>query len=179
MNLRKENWLVISTCRPPFDSLSRFLESLTGIIDFFSSAYDTLIIMGDFNAQPLDSAMKYLIKINGLMNLIKGNTSCFKGQGSCIDLILINRRFSFKHSNSYETGISAHHHLIYLMLKSNLSTSELKLVNYRDYKRFSFENSKTSLDNVLRHCSTNYKHFEYIFTSVLNEHASKKKSHSG
>ena len=60
------------------------------------------------------------------------------------------------------------------MLKSNLSNSE-PLVNYRDYKRFSFENFKTSLDDALQHCSTGNKHFKYIFTSVLNEYAPKKK----
>ena len=109
--------------------------------------------MGDYYAQPLDSVMKDFIKVNGLIKLIKGNTY-FKGQGSCINLILPNRRFSFKHSNSYETDISDHHHLIYSMLKSNLSNSEPKSVNYRDYKRFSFENFKTSLDNALRHWST-------------------------
>ena len=41
LNLRKEKWLVISMYRPPLDPLSRFLESLASIIDFFSSAYDT------------------------------------------------------------------------------------------------------------------------------------------
>ena len=61
------------------------------------------------------------------------------------------------------------------MLKSNLSNSQTKLVNYRDYKKFSFENFKASLDNPLRHCSTDYKKFEYIVTSVLNEYALKKK----
>ena len=63
--------------------------------------------------------MNDFIKVNGLINLIKGNT-WFQGQVSCIDLLLINRRSSFKHSNSYETSISDHHHLIYLMLKYNL-----------------------------------------------------------
>ena len=118
--------------------------------------------------------MKDFIKVNGLINLIKGNT-CFKGQGSCIDLILTNRRFSFKHSNSYETGASDHHHLIYSMLKYNISNSKLKLVNYRDYKNFFFDNFKTSLNNVLQHYSTDCKHFEDIFTSVLNEYTPKKK----
>ena len=55
------------------------------------------------------------------------------------------------------------------MLKSNLSNSEPKLVTYRDYKNFSFENFKTNLDNTLRHRSTDYTDFEYIFTSILNE----------
>ena len=106
--------------------------------------------MGDFNAQPLDSAMKDFIKVNGLMNLFKGNT-CFKGHDSHIDVILTKMRFSFKHSSSYETGISDHHHLIYSMLKSNFCNSEPKLLNgsVSDYKKFSFENLKTNLDDVL------------------------------
>ena len=65
-----------------------------GKIDFFSSAYNNLIIMDDFNIQPLDSAMKNVIKVNVLFRLIKEKVF-FKGQGSCIDLILTNRRFSF------------------------------------------------------------------------------------
>ena len=113
LNLRKEKWIVISTYRSSLDSLSPFLESFT---DIFSSAYDKLIIMVHFNVQPLDSAIKDFIKVNGLINLIKG-------QGSCIDLIFTNRMLSFKHSNSYETGISDYHHLIYFILKSSFSNS--------------------------------------------------------
>ena len=93
--------------------------------------------MRDFNAQPLDSTMKGFTKVNGSMNLIKGNT-CFKGQGSCTDLILTNKEFSFKYSNTYETGISDHHHLIYSKLKSNFSNSEPKFITYRDYKKIFF-----------------------------------------
>ena len=42
--------------------------------------------MSDFNAQPLDSAIKNFIKVNGLINLIKGN-ACVKGQSSYCELI--------------------------------------------------------------------------------------------
>ena len=38
------------------------LEALTGINDFFSSAYNNFVIMGDFNDQPLDSVMKNFIR---------------------------------------------------------------------------------------------------------------------
>ena len=60
-------------------------------------------------------------------------------QDPCIDLILTNRSFSYKHSKSRQTqslGISDHHGLIYSMLKSNFSNSEPKLVTYRDYNSF-------------------------------------------
>ena len=98
LNLRKKKWLVIFTYRPPLEPLSRFLDSLTNIIGFFSSSYDIFIVMGDFNSQPTDSIMKDFMEANGFWNLIKSDT-CFKGKGSCIDLILTNRKYSFKYSN--------------------------------------------------------------------------------
>ena len=98
LNLRKEKWLVISICKLPLESLSCFLDSLTNMIDFFSSSYDNFIVMGDFNSQPTDSIMKDFMDANGFINLIKSNT-CFKGKGSCIDLILTNTIYSFKRSN--------------------------------------------------------------------------------
>ena len=52
------------------------------------------------------------------------------------------------------------------MLKSDFSNSESKLETYRDHKNFSFENFKTSLDNALRRCLTDYKNFEYIYVGV-------------
>ena len=81
----------------------------------------------------LASRMKDFMEANGLMNSIKSN-NCFKGKGSCIDLILTNRKYSFKHSNSIETGISDHHHLIYTMLKTTFPKPDPKLVQYRKYK---------------------------------------------
>ena len=105
----------MSIYRPLLDSLSQFFRSLTDIIDFFSSAYDNVIITDDFNTQPLDSAMSYFIKVNGLINLVKRST-CLKGQSSYIDVILTNMTFLFKHANSYEASISDHHYLIYSML---------------------------------------------------------------
>ena len=42
---------------------------MTGIIHFFYSAYENFIIMGDFNAQPLDGTMKDFIKVSVLINL--------------------------------------------------------------------------------------------------------------
>ena len=51
-----------------------------------------------------------------LFDIIKSNT-CFKGNGTCINLILKNRKYWFKHSSTFETGLSDHRHLIYSMLK--------------------------------------------------------------
>ena len=130
--------------------------------------------MGDFNSQPTDIIMKDFMETNGFLSLIKSD-ACFKGKGSCIDLILANRKYCFKHSNSIELGITAHHHLIYTTLKTTFSKAELKLVHYRKYKTLNFESCKVSLGNTLGRCSSNYDDFNQIFTFTLNQHAPKKK----
>ena len=102
INLRKEKWLVISIYRPPSQNSEYFLNSLTKIIDYFANTYDNYLIRGDFNLEPSDSALMGFLSSNNLTNLIKTNT-CFKGKGSCIDLILTNRKLSFKFTSTYET----------------------------------------------------------------------------
>ena len=51
--------------------------------------------------------MMTLLNEHDLINLIKNNT-CFKGESWCIDLILTNRKHSFKNSTSIETDLSDH-----------------------------------------------------------------------
>ena len=59
-----------------------------------------------------------LLEKNDLINIIKGPT-CFKwSKGRCIDLILKNKRRSLMKTQSFETGFSDHHHLIYTILKT-------------------------------------------------------------
>ena len=74
-----------------------------------------------------------------MVNLVRTNT-CFKRSVSCIDLILPSRKYSFKNTTSYETGLSDHHHMILTMLKTTFQQKEPKCLIYRDYKNFNFEN---------------------------------------
>ena len=102
-------------------------------------------------------------------NLIKNNT-CFKGDGSCIDLILTDRRYFFKNTSSFETGISDNHHLIYSMLKTTFEKEETKKVTYRNYKQFQVENFEKDLISCLRNCNGEYENYEQNFIKVLNTH---------
>ena len=95
INLRKEKWLVISIYHPPSQNSEYFLNSLTRIMDYFANIYDNHLILGDFNLDPTDSTLMGSLDSNSLTNLIKTST-CFKGKGSCGDLILNNRKFFFK-----------------------------------------------------------------------------------
>ena len=85
-------------------------------------------------------------------NPIKNNT-CFKWNGSCIDLILTNRKYCFKSTSSFETGISDHHHLIYLMFKTTFAKEESRNVTYRNHKQFQWETFEKGLKNSIRICN--------------------------
>ena len=67
-----------------------------------------------------DNALSPLIDGHLLYSMIKEPT-CFKNTpGRCIDLILTNRKHSFQYTQTFETGMSVHHVMIYTMLKQGL-----------------------------------------------------------
>ena len=169
---------MISIYRSPSQNSEYFVNSLTKIIDYFVNTYDNHLILGDFNLETTDSALMGFLDSNSLTNLIKANT-CFKGKGSCIDLILTNRKFSFKFTLTNETGISDYHHIVYTMLKSCFQNTVPKLLNYGDFKSFSPQSFEDDLSEALIDCGDSYDKFEIIFTSKLNKHAPKKENGLG
>ena len=113
------------------------------------------------------------METHNYFNLVKNNT-CFKGPGSCIDLILTNRKYCFQGTSSFETGLSDHHHLIYSILKSTFEKEEPKQVIYRNYKHFQWQHFENDLKSSLNNCNGNFDIYEKTFTSALNSHAPKK-----
>ena len=76
--------------------------------------------------------MKKFMDLHNLTNFIK-TTTCFKGAGSCIDLLLINQKYSFKNTeDAFETNLSHHHLLVYSMLKTSFKKNDPKRLFYRD-----------------------------------------------
>ena len=68
------------------------------------------------------------------------NPTCFKSSnGSAIDLILTNNSYLYQKSQSFETGISDHHHLICTILISKYERMPPKTITYRSYKNFTEE----------------------------------------
>ena len=173
INLRKGKWFFLSIYKPPSQNCQYFLDSLHNIIDFYSGVYDNHIVLGDFNMDPSHTQLSAFMEHYNYYNLIKNNT-CFKGDGSCIDLILTNRKYCFKNTSSFETGISDHHHLIYSMLKTTFEKEESIKVTYRDYKQFQWENFEKDLTSSLRNCNGEYENYEQNFIKVLNTHVPKK-----
>ena len=77
INLRKEEWLVISIYRSPSQNSECFLNSRPKIIDYFPNPYDNHLILGGFDLELTDSALMGFLDSNSLTNLIKTYT-CFK-----------------------------------------------------------------------------------------------------
>ena len=139
LDLRKQKWLIVTQ-----QDLKYFVEHISYILDQYQS-YENVVVIGDFNAEPNDKKLSPLIEDYNLYNLVK-NPTCFKStKGRCIDLVLTNRKHSFMHSKSFETGFSDHHHMIFTILKSTFDKVAPKKITYRDYKAWSLEKFKQEL----------------------------------
>ena len=101
------------------------------------------------------------------------NKTCFKGTCSCIDLILTNRKYSFKNTSSYETGLSDHHHLIYSVMKTTFKREEPKLI-YRNYSNFSQKDFQNDLLLKIGDGKNNYLEFEKNYVETNYKRAPKK-----
>ena len=97
INLRKSKWFFVSIYKPPSQSNQYFLDLLGDLLDFYSQDYDNKVILGDFNLEPSNPSIVSFMNNQNLFNLVKSNT-CFKGEDSCIDSILTNRKYSFKNT---------------------------------------------------------------------------------
>ena len=102
----------MSIYRSPSQNSEYLVNYLTKIVLYFASADDNHFILGNFNLEPTDTVLMGFLGSNSITHLIKTNT-CFKGKGSCMDLILTNRTFFFKVTFTYEARLSDHHHMFY------------------------------------------------------------------
>ena len=102
--------------------------------------------------------------------------TCFKSvKGRCIDLMLTNNKHSFFGSQTFETGFSDFHHLIYAILKTTYVKLPPKKINFRDYKKFSEPNFRIDLaQNLSNSKHENLGDFEATFAKTLQKHAPYK-----
>ena len=171
INLRKSKWLVLSIYRPPRTEIACFIENITKLLDIYN--YENILIMGDFNLESNDNKLESLIDTFGLYSMNKEAT-CFKSiKGTCIDLFLTNKKYSFFHTRTFETGMSDHHKMIYTIFKTKHIKLSPKYIKYRCYKNYSVDSFKFDLAASI-HKQTDFAKFEQIFEDTLNKHAPLK-----
>ena len=149
-----------------------FLDNLSALIDFYLRKYDNYIIIGDMNLEPSEAIMAEFIENYGLQNLILKPT-CFKSsRGTCIDLILTNNKSCFLFSDTFETGLSDCHTLIYTTFKSTFSKLPPIKMSYRSYKNFDEKIFREEVMDLINNslCPYDFSSFYNIIISTLNKH---------
>ena len=141
------------------------MSSITDLLDHYLKIYEDFIAIGDFNESETSPALYSFLDEQKCKNIIRIKT-CFKSvKGSCIDLILTSRPSLNQFTNVFEKGISDHHLLIYLMLKSTYTEMEPKVLSKRCFKNFSeqsfLQDLKQGLNNT-GNCSDFNNEFKNI-----------------
>ena len=119
INLRKTKWLLFTGYNPHKQFIFQFLHSLSKCIEKLVNKYDNILLLGDFNSEPVENDMNEFCNVYGLKNLIKEPT-CYKNalNPTCIDLILTNKFNKFQNSKTIETGLSDFHKMTVTVLKT-------------------------------------------------------------
>ena len=181
INIRKRKWLIVCSYNPHRNTISEHLHSLSKRIDLHSSRYDNLLIIGDFNVESTDKCMGEFCESYSLKHLVKVPT-CFKNPNnpSCIDLMLTNKPMCFQNTVTLETGLSDFHKMTLTVMKYYFKKQEPKIVNYRDYKKFSNDIFQQEVLSELQHRkvdSSDLENYTNIFMKVLNRQAPIKQKY--
>ena len=183
INLRnKKEWLISCSYNPPKTSLSNHIAALSKSLDLFTTKYERLPFLGDFNAGMEDSSIKVFCSNYNLTCMMNKPTR-YKNpdKPTCIDLILANCPRSFQNSGVIETGLSDFHTMIVTVMKTSYRKIESRVITYRDYNSFSNEGFRESLlENIKGKSSENsdksFSNFINTCNTVLDKQLPKKKN---
>ena len=174
LNLRRRKWLLFGLYKPPSQNEDVFLNSLSNALEKYLQKYENIILIGDFNMTPKNKNLQKFLNSFNLECLITEPT-CFKGDPSCIDLILTNRKNYHKKSTTFVSGISDFHKIVATSLKSTFIKGNPKTILYRDYKHFEAADFDNDLREALSNQQLNYADFHLTFLQILDRHALVKK----
>ena len=96
INLKKRKWLLIGSYNPHKDMIQNHLNNIGKQLNDLCLKYDNFILIGDFNSEMHEDAMKVFCTTYNFKNLVK-EPACFKNADNpnCIDLILTNKPLYF------------------------------------------------------------------------------------
>ena len=129
IDLRKKKWLLCCSYNPHKSNIANHLKSICKTLDKLNSTYDSLVLLGDFNAEPEEQSISEFLNHYNLKNLVEQNT-CFKNPDipTCIDLIPTNGPHSFQSMDTFETGQSDFHKLTFTVLKQYFPKQKCRVV---------------------------------------------------
>ena len=144
-------------------------------MDLFTTKYERLLFLRDFNEGMEDSSIKIFCNNYNLTSMInKPNSYLNPDKPTCIHLVLTNCPGSFQNSCVIETGLSDFHKMIVMVMKTSYWKIEPRVINYRDYKSFSNEGFRESLLKNLKgklwenSDQVFYKYLQYCIRSTTS-----------
>ena len=146
INLRNEKWLINCSYDPNKTMICNHLDALSKHLDLYSTTYENILILGDFNVGIEEQHLKDFRDNCNLTSLIKQPT-CYKNPSNptCTDLILSSTPRSFQSTCVTETGLSDFHLMTLTVMKKSFRKFNPRLINYRSYKNFSNEDFRECL----------------------------------
>ena len=112
----KRKLIIFSVHRPPKTNFETFFSELNICLDKATWTYENIVLLGDINIDTEDEKVKGRTKLSefcdifDLENLIKGSTcDTIRYTSRCIDVIMTNKKRSFKNSCTVATGINDYH----------------------------------------------------------------------
>ena len=182
MNLKKYKWFLFGGYNPSKDNVLNFVNDIGPVIAHYMPKYDNFLILGDFNSEMSEDAMRDFSETYNLSNLINERT-CFKNpcNPSLMDLNLINRPRSFPDSHVIETGLSDHHKMTITVLRAFFQKQKPITIKYRGYKKFDqslFRYNLLKKLNNMHDGNVDYDSFERVFIELLNLHVPMKEKYT-
>ena len=134
INLRKSKWLLLATYKPPSFSKDYYFALVNKALDAYSSKFENIILMGDFNTTPTEEVLVEFLEDRELSNLVHFPT-CFmsKENPSTIDLVITNKPKSFQNTIGFSTGLSDFHKMVLTTMKTTFPKAAIKTITYRDF----------------------------------------------
>ena len=173
INLRKRKWLLFGGYNNCKHNINNFLKNISPTLDHYMCKLDNFILVGDYNSEISEKAMKEFCETYNLNNLVTEPT-CFKNplNPSSIDVMLTNRIRSFQNTIVFETGLSDHHKMTITVLKAYVPKQAPMLIKYRNYRKFNSEFFRQDLQTAFCNIGDeSYVTFESTFKDILNKHA--------
>ena len=105
-------------------------------MELIFSAYENILIMGDFNVDVKELSF-YLFCNQCKLKSMKKDLTCYKNidNPSCIDLPLNNSAKSFESTCTIERGVSDFHKLIITVLNEKHEWIPPRITEYKDYNK--------------------------------------------
>lgn len=127
VNIRRGECLIVGLFKPPNQKNTSFLEQISKLHSIYLDSYENITLLGNSNMTPVDKILQHFTDCSIPENLINEPT-CFKGNSSCMDFIITNRKSYFKNTFVTITGISDFRKLTAVSLKSQILKAHPRLL---------------------------------------------------